>query len=64
MEITESHGHAVDTNIVLCHLPRLHSGGSEEEKEKYERLNSSHWKKGRDFWWHEEMKDAATECEK
>ena len=62
MEITSKEGHVVDKNIAVCHLPRLHHMGTDEEKETYEKLVKSSWKSDRDSWWHEDMKDASTEC--
>ena len=57
MNSTKSKGHTVETNIVVCHLPRLH-----ETAPDYEKTINSLFDESRDTWWHDAMKTASDEC--
>jgi len=62
MTSCKKQGHNVDTNIVVCHLPRL-SDHSSAASDYEERMSKGCWEAGRDHWWHDAMKDASEECE-
>jgi acetyl-CoA synthetase len=67
MKLSADAGTVVETNIVLCHLPRVnHGDGSNGESKSTNSAPVSNggdsWKAGRDFWWHEEMKQASADC--
>ena len=54
---TKTKGHTVETNIVVCHLPRLH-----ETAPDYEKTIKALFDESRDTWWHDVMKSASDEC--
>ena len=58
MNQTKEKGHTVETNIVVCHLPRLH-----ETAPDYEKTINALFDESRDIWWHDAMKSASDECE-
>ena len=66
MKISAGNGTVVDSNIVLCHLPRVsHADGSNGDSSgngNNGTATPARWKAGRDCWWHEEMKEASAEC--
>lgn len=58
IKTTKTKGHTVETNIVVCHLPRLH-----ETAPDYEKTIKALFDESRDTWWHDVMKSASDECE-
>jgi len=44
------------------HLERLQAPDSKGTAEEYEAKVTAAWKKGRDTWYHEDMRDAKEEC--
>ena len=57
MNMTKEKGHTVETNVVVCHLPRLH-----ETAPDYEKTINALFDESRDIWWHDAMKSASDEC--
>ena len=57
IKTTKTKGHTVETNIVVCHLPRLH-----ETAPDYEKTIKALFDESRDTWWHDVMKSASDEC--
>ena len=58
MGMTKEKGHVVETNFVVCHLPRLN-----ENAPDYDATINGLFDEGRDIWWHDVMKTASDECE-
>ena len=65
MEITEKeHNHHVDSCIVVCHLPRLDICNKEgHDSSVYEKSVKESWNASRDVWYHDEMKEASSQCD-
>jgi len=62
MEMAEKDGHAVESCVVVEHLERLQAPDSKGDAHEYEAKVTSQWRKGRDSWWHEDMREAKEEC--
>ena len=60
MAMTKEKGHVVETNFVVCHLPRLHESAPDYEATINGLFDHE---AGRDVWWHDAMKTASDECE-
>ena len=54
INITKEGGHIVDSNIVVCHLPRLN-----ETAPDYDKKINQIFDETRDMWWHDAMKSAS-----
>lgn len=58
ISITKEGGHNIDTNFVVCHLPRLN-----ESAPDYEATINKLFDETRDIWWHDAMKTASDDAE-
>ena len=58
ISITKEGGHTIDTNFVVCHLPRLN-----ESAPDYEATIKKLFDETRDIWWHDAMKTASDDAE-
>jgi len=50
----------IEHHICVSHLPRLADPGDTDTQKKHEDSVTAGWKKPRDEWWHEVMRDSST----
>ena len=58
INLTKEGGHTIESNIVVCHLPRLN-----ETDPDYEKTIKNVFDETRDVWWHDAMKSASDDAE-